>query len=61
MIPGYSGQQADVAARKERLTLHKELQGMQQALATGKLEIKTMEAQLKENRSKAEEARYLCV
>jgi chaperonin cofactor prefoldin len=47
----------DLAARRERLALAKELQHLQQSLAKGRLEVKTLEAQLKENRTKAEEAR----
>ena len=42
---------------KERLAMQKEMKGLQQNLAKGRLEIKSLETQIKENRAKAEDAR----
>ena len=42
---------------KERLMMQKEMKSLQQNLVKGRMEIKSIETQIKENRAKAEDAR----
>ena len=56
-VPGLQNDASSVLARKEQLGMIKEMQSLQQGISKGRLEVKQLETQLKENRSKAEEAR----